>query len=185
MKKLLPLIFSLFFLSSQSIFADDISDFSIEGISIGDSLLDYMTEDEILEEIELNKDMYHWLKEPYKYSEVYLWKDFPIYDFLSFKLENKSLSKYVGKNNNKYIILNLRGVIKYIEDFDSCIQKRDEIAAVLSEMFPNAYKKKDLMIHPSDPSGNSIVDGIYFTLISGEGASVACNDYDETFRNKK
>ena len=49
MKKLLILLFSLFFLiSSPSIFADDISDFQIEGISIGDSLLDYMTEDEIM-----------------------------------------------------------------------------------------------------------------------------------------
>ena len=47
MKKLLILLFSIFFLSSPSVFADDISDFEIEGISIGDSLLDYMTEDEI------------------------------------------------------------------------------------------------------------------------------------------
>ena len=58
MKKLLVLIFSFFLLSSSSVFADDISDFQIEGISIGDSLLDYMTEDEILKEIELNKDDY-------------------------------------------------------------------------------------------------------------------------------
>ena len=55
MKKLLILLFSIFFLSSHSVFADDISDFQIEGISIGDSLLDYMTEDEILKEIEINK----------------------------------------------------------------------------------------------------------------------------------
>ena len=56
MKKLLVLLLSLFFLSSPSVFADDISDFQIEGISIGDSLLDYMTEEEILEGIEKNKD---------------------------------------------------------------------------------------------------------------------------------
>ena len=48
MKKLLIILFSLFFLSSPSVFADDISDFQIEGISIGDSLLDYMTEDEFI-----------------------------------------------------------------------------------------------------------------------------------------
>ena len=54
MKKLLILLFSLFFLSSPSVFADDISDFQIEGISIGDSLLNYMTEDEILKEIEIS-----------------------------------------------------------------------------------------------------------------------------------
>ena len=45
MKTFLVLFVLLF---SSSVFADDISDFEIEGISIGDSLLDYMTEDEIL-----------------------------------------------------------------------------------------------------------------------------------------
>ena len=60
MKKLLVLLFSLFFLSSLSVFADDISDFQIEGMSIGDSLLDYMTEDEILEEIERNKNSFYY-----------------------------------------------------------------------------------------------------------------------------
>ena len=34
-------------LFSSSLFADDISDFQIEGISIGDSLLNYFSEDEI------------------------------------------------------------------------------------------------------------------------------------------
>jgi hypothetical protein len=58
MKKLLVLLFSLFSLSTTSVFAEDISDFQIEGISIGDSLLDYMTEDEILKEIERNLGNY-------------------------------------------------------------------------------------------------------------------------------
>ena len=47
MKKLLVLIFSLFFLSSTAVFADDISDFEIEGMSIGDSLLDFISVEQI------------------------------------------------------------------------------------------------------------------------------------------
>ena len=93
MKKLLVLLLSLFFLSSPSVFADDISDFEIEGISIGDSLLDYMSEDEILEQIEATKDHYYYLKEPNKYAEVYLWKDFPTYSFISVFIENNSSNK--------------------------------------------------------------------------------------------
>ena len=88
MKKLLVLLFSLFFLSSPSVFADDISDFEIEGISIGDSLLDYMTEDEILKEIEKNKDRYSYLNEPNKYAEVYLIKDFQTYEAIAFFIKN-------------------------------------------------------------------------------------------------
>ena len=64
MKKLLILLFSLFLLSSPSVFADDITDFEIEGISIGDSLLDYMTEDEILEWIETTKDHFYFFQFP-------------------------------------------------------------------------------------------------------------------------
>ena len=88
MKKLLVLLFSLFLLSSPSVFADDISDFEIEGISIGDSLLDYMTEEEILKEIEENKDGYYYLNEPKKYLEIYIWNDFSIYDMVSVFIKN-------------------------------------------------------------------------------------------------
>ena len=38
--------------------ADEISDFQIEGISIGDSLLDHYSEEEILKEIERNLNFY-------------------------------------------------------------------------------------------------------------------------------
>ena len=123
MKKLLILLFSLFFLSSPSVFADTISDFEIEGISIGDSLLDYMTEEEILEEIERTKDWYSYLNEPNKYSEIYLFKDFPTYDFLSFFVKNTQSNKYVTNSNEKYTILATRGMISYDEDFDNCIVK--------------------------------------------------------------
>ena len=44
MKTFLTLFVLLF---SSSVVADDISDFQIEGISIGDNLLDYFSEDEI------------------------------------------------------------------------------------------------------------------------------------------
>ena len=49
MRIFLTLFFLLF---SSSMFADDISDFQIEGISIGDSLLKYLDEDHIKEDID-------------------------------------------------------------------------------------------------------------------------------------
>ena len=47
MKKILIIIILSLYFSTQSI-ADNIKDFQIEGISIGDSLLDYFAEDKIL-----------------------------------------------------------------------------------------------------------------------------------------
>ena len=155
MKKLLVLLFSLFLLSPLSVFADDISDFQIEGISIGDSLLDYMTEDEILKEIELSKDMYFYLNPPDKYSEVYLFKNLQKYDAISFFVRNTASSEYISNKNNKYKILYVRGMLPYIENFDGCIKERDKISEELSKMFPNIDKESSFSVSPSDPSGNS------------------------------
>ena len=185
MKKLLILLFSLFFLSSPSVYADDISDFEIEGISIGDNLLDYMTEEEILEEIEENKDMYSYLKDPNKYAEVFLFKDFPTYDDgLSFYVKNNSTNQYVTNKNEKFIILFIRGLITYNEDLDSCIQKRDEIADVLSKMFPNTQKLENVFALNADPSGDSKGDTITFRFALGDEISATCFDIEETFRIK-
>ena len=188
MKKLLALLFSIFFLSSPSVFANDISDFEIEGISIGDSLLDYMTEEEILKEIEENKDLYSHLNEPNKYAEVYLLDTSSTYTgFLSFFVKHNPTSKYItNKNKNeKYIILTVRGMIYYIEDFDSCIQKRDEIIEELSMMFSNVQKTEYSIEHSADPSGDSIVEGVDFKFDSGEKIKVYCNNFEETLRIKK
>ena len=186
MKKLLVLLFSIFLLSSPSVFADDISDFEIEGISIGDSLLDYMTEDEILKEIEVTKDFYYYLNEPNKYAEVFILENNATYnDGMSFFVKNNSSSQYITNKNEKYIILSVRGMIRYIEDFDSCIVKRDEIVSELSKMFPNAQKIESDFAHPVDPSGDSIKDDVYFEFNSGDFIEVSCDNFEETFRFEK
>ena len=184
MKKLLVILFSFFLLSSPSVFAEDISDFSIEGMSIGDSLLDYMTEEEILKEIELTKDWYSYLNEPNKYVEVYLFKDFLTYDMLSFFIRNNSTNKYMSNKNEKYTILSISAMISYEEDFDNCIVKRDEIAETLSGMFPDAQKRSYSRAHRGEPSGKSILDAINYLLDSGETVDIQCVNFEETWRIK-
>ena len=127
MKKLLILLFSLLFLSSSSVFADDISDFSIEGISIGDSLLDFIDRDKIIEEIEITKNSYNYLKEPNKFAEVYLRNDFPIYEIVSVFIKNNSPNQFIINDDDKFIILAVRGMTKYNQEFDTCLIKRNEI----------------------------------------------------------
>ena len=51
MKKLSTYLFLILFSLSAPSFADDIRDFEIEGMSIGDSLLDYFSEKEIRKNI--------------------------------------------------------------------------------------------------------------------------------------
>ena len=183
MKKLLILLFSFFLLISPSVFADDISDLEIEGISIGDSLLDYMTKDEILEGIERTKNLYLYLNEPNKYSAVYLTGEFLNYDYLGVFVKNNSGNAYVTNKNTKYTIVGIVGDRTYIEDFDKCLKKRDEIAEIFSNMLPNVEKVEENRKHPADSSGNSIFNQFTFD-IKGGSLSVYCDNFEETFRIK-
>ena len=183
MKKLLILLFSIFFLSSPSVFADGISDFEIEGISIGDSLLDYMTEDEILEEIERTKDFFYHLNEPNKYAEVALNNNFSKYDYVSVKIKNNNLNEYVSNKNEKYIILSIRASIAYPNDFDNCIKERDEIVEIFSKILPSAEKSEYYEIHGGDPSGESIIDSVHLDK-SYEGSRYSCIDWGESISSK-
>ena len=113
MKKLLAIItLSLcFMLPSQ---ADDIKDFQIEGISIGDSLLDYLSKREILSG-----------KQNYYKSDEFI----PVY------IDNyKNLSTYEGlqfhykKGDQKYKIAALEGVIFFSDksQISKCHKKQNE-----------------------------------------------------------
>jgi len=184
MKKLFVLLFSLFFLSSPSVFAEDISDFKIEGIGIGDSLLDYMTEDEILKEIERTKDEFWHLKEPNKYAHVTLTKEFKSYVSLSFIIKNNSTNQYVTDINEKFTILYIAGMISYNEDFDGCMAKRNEIEVILSSMFSDIDKQILTYNYAPDPSGDSIIDEVEYVFDSGAEIQAQCINLNETWRIK-
>ena len=187
MKKLLILLFSFFLLSSTSVFAEDISDFSIEGISIGDSLLDYMTEEEILEEIERTKDWYSYLNEPSKYVHIQLDGDFSTYRMLTIFISNPTRNKYITNENENetFIIKSIDGYISFEEKFDDCIVERNEVIAVLSNMFPNVNKREVARTYEPDLSGNGIEDAIVFDLKGNSTIAAICTDIDESYRLKQ
>ena len=96
--------------------ADDIRDFEIEGMSIGDSLLDYLSIDEIKRTMDLTKHHYNYLKEPLKYREVYKFdnSDFQTYKTTSFIFKS---------DDHNYKILFIRGMKDYINKMDLCLKK--------------------------------------------------------------
>jgi len=156
-------------------------------MSIGDSLLDFMTEDEILKEIEFSKNHYLHKKEPNKYSEIYFYSNLTVYEGISFFILNNPSSIYISNKNQKknYTILSIRGLIEYNNNFEACLQKRDQIVQELSNIYPFAKKDKyPAYKYDGDPSGNSIVDAVYIYLASGGQIEATCYDYDEEFRIK-
>ena len=172
MKKLLLLLFSLFFLNSTSVFADHFANFQVVDISLGDSLLDFMSEDEILDGIEKLKDLnrYSYLNEPNKFLEIIVPRKKNIYDKASVFIKNTI--------PNNYTIYAIRGYKDYIEDFDACIKQRDTIAKIITDMF--ADLKTDKSIEENNQGIND-----YFSLSDLNATiDVYCQDFEETYRLK-
>ena len=164
MKKLLGIVVLGLFLTIPSQ-ADDIRDFQLEGMSIGDSLLDYVTE----EEINLNLSKPDWR---YKLTEqkfivtIISNESFETYEYLSIHLK---------KNDKKYIIHSIDGMKDY-ENIDECFKDQKKIAEDLSDTLDYKKKFEQTFKHSGDKTGKSTVSGIYFVLKYGDLAEVTCYD---------
>ena len=170
MKKLvLILLLSI----SQITSADELSDFEVLGMSIDDNLLDFITEDEILDEIDKSKTLnrYSHLKEPNKFLEITVPKqENDLYDGAEVFIKNT-----IPRDNT---IHGIRGYRYYIEDFDACIKKRNQIAEILTNFFPEA-KTGSLITEGK----NKITDN--FSIGNSERIiDVNCIDLEETYRLK-
>tara|TARA_A100001388_G_C28761502_1_gene498105 strand:- start:164 stop:790 length:627 start_codon:yes stop_codon:yes gene_type:complete len=169
--------------NSPFIYSDQIYDLSVDGISVGDSLLEFMNEKKIIEEQDKTKTHYSYLVDPLKYSEVYIRKDFPVYDLISVFYKRKNKNKYFTIKN-QYEIEMVRGQISFIEDFDGCLKKKNEVKNELISMFPFTQKKEDSFSHSLDPTGRSIVHSTKFSFDSGNSIVLQCNDWEEYFRSE-
>lgn len=150
--------------------ADDITDFQIEGVSVGDSLLDYLSKELI--ENEKNSDS------AYKDNEYFrVWYDgkgkFKTYDYLQIHLK---------ANDAKYIIQSLEGKIIYKDNIKDCYSQKNIIYNELKELFPTAKVKNVKSKHTADTSGKSLTDSTYLILPNDKGNfGVACYDYSKEF----
>ena len=118
----LIVIFLLFFNTITK--ADDISDFEIEGMSIGDSLLDYLSKKEI-DKLESHH------KGEYKQSLIR--KDLKNYETIVVSYK---------KIDNKFIIEGLTGNLGIYKGISSCYKKMNSIEKEVSNMFSKLIRKK-------------------------------------------
>jgi hypothetical protein len=101
--------------------ADDLRDFQIEGISIGDSLLKYYNLDQISNFFRNNYNDEKFYK--LEISDQSLLYKLKKYDSISFHLK---------KNDNNYIVYNIGGIIFYNE-IDECLNEKKIITKEISE----------------------------------------------------
>ena len=167
MKKFLGiLVLGLLFISAPSL-ADDIRDFQIEGMSIGDSLLDYMSEEEIKIQLERNKEMYSYTDKKFIGIEVY-GRSFEVYEYIVATI------KRTGDLN--YKIYSIRGMFDYSNSAD-CLKKQKAIVKDLSLIFENTKKDEWNRSSAADPTGQSKVIGVSFIFEKGGNVSAVCYDY--------
>ncbi|MDC0037271.1 hypothetical protein OAJ30_01185 [Alphaproteobacteria bacterium] len=168
MKTLLTLFVLLF---SSSVVAEDISNLEIEGISIGDSLLDYTSRKNILDWKEKSKRLY-WDKDD-KYFEVYLEGEFKNYDYLSF---------FIKSDDDQYLILAIYGAKEY-KNMIGCNNQYEKI----NNEFSLLYKKtNEFSGNPGgDTSGKSTLDQTQYQLTNGDVILIECYDYDESVQKNE
>ena len=155
----LVLIFSLQSLTK----ADDVEDFEIEGIRVGDSLLEHFTEDEINN---FESQIYS-IPEENKYKRIYILDNIKNYEYLAidFKL-----------NDDQYIVHGLAGMIDY-SNKKECSDKQNEIAKDLKSII-SQEPKKTTITSKYDKTGKSKIYYYYYKLNNGY-LQIICSIYAE------
>tara|TARA_B100000787_G_C16052042_1_gene231698 strand:- start:65 stop:664 length:600 start_codon:yes stop_codon:yes gene_type:complete len=174
MKKISTYLFLIFLSHSSLSLANDISDFQIGGISIGDSLLKYLSKSEIIKEIENTKNAYEYLTA--EFGEVYIYDgNLGNYEMMSF---------FVKLNDKKYNIYSIRGMIGYDDNIAECYVKKKEIEKEISLMFKNVTREQEDFVFPWDPTGKSHVLHEKFIFNSEDQIWISCAEYEKSLKIK-
>ena len=167
MKRLLLILILIFNFQSLTK-ADDIRDFEIEGISIGDSLLDFVTS----EYIDNVKPFFY--PKSKKFIEYEVNKELLIYDMIQVTV--KSADK-------KYTIYSMMADIFYKENFDDCIKKKTQVLKDIINIVGKFDKKEDDRYERSlDKSGNSYDESTTIYFKNGDNIRVICTNWSESLK---
>ncbi len=169
LKVLLLLIF-LVLTSQQFSKADDIKNFQIEGISIGDSLLKHFNKKEILSNTIAD------------YNSKTFVRFIP--NIGSVKLETYDSINFHYKQGSEFEIYEISGGIIY-NNHEKCKKKLYQVSNEIESILDN-FNKIDRGTKPFydvDSSGNSIVTSIVYEKKSIGYIWVACYDYSSEIEN--
>ena len=148
--------------------ADDISDFEIEGIGIGDSALNFFS----IEDIKSN--LWEYPNKEFKRVQNDNYAFFETYDAVDFHYKS---------NDKKYIIHSLSGILIYENNIEKCYDKMDQIVLNINKLFSNNVfmDNKSTFSHPSpkNTDGKSKVTVVDFQFQNGDEIDVSCYDYSE------
>ena len=164
MKLFLTLIILTFTLQSW-IKAEDIRDFELEGMSIGNSVFDYFDKKEINSKEKL------FFPNSKKYYRI------------AFKLQNTSSYDFIAfyiLNNDKNLIIHALEGLKYM-DFSTCKKKQKKIAYSLRNVFSDFKENSYDGLHDLD--NESPFYSIDFDFNNGATSRIICTNYKKKLEN--
>ena len=169
MKRLFLYLFLILFILQTPSQADDIKDFEIEGMSIGDSALDYFSESD------LKKNKENWYD-----TTIYT----PIAELhLSNSETYESFQIAVKTNDKNYKMVSLSGFVFYRNNnINKCYAQLDEISNEIKKLFKSVKDLgKQTYKHSYDKSGKSKITDIVLRLSDGGEISIQCVDWAEKY----
>ena len=148
--------------------ADDIRDFEIEGISIGNSLLNYLTKEQIKKKINSYSDK----------GFIYKSKDYYALTFDAKEIFKGKFDQYqfhLRNNDNNFVIYAIAG-IKLYSNIDNCYPLMNEIHEELKSLFD--FTNSELIDYRNQGKKTSN-KGYWFDFDDGSNIYVACEDWTE------
>ena len=146
--------------------ADDISDFEIDGMSIGDSVLKFYSKEKIKNEEKIN----------YPSSDSFYGISFYInnsyYDAFGFIFK---------KNDNDFIIYQVKGMLKM--DFNECMEKKLNVKKEIKNILEN-FKENNYTSTYGNKLGKSFSEVSDLELKNGR-IRTWCENWDRNFEKSK
>ncbi len=145
--------------------ADEIKEFEIEGISIGDSALNFFSKTQII-----NNTYGYPGSDKYKRVQNDNLSFFKTYNAVDFRFKT---------NDKNYTIDSLSGIILFENNIESCFVKQNEIVKDLLKILTDFERGDSDHVYNDEHWKGSRSVQVSFTLNNGDIVSVHCNDYSE------
>jgi hypothetical protein len=165
MKIFIPVLLLIFSFQSWTK-ADDITNFEIEGISIGDSILKYYS----------TKELNSFYKIKYPKSNKYTGYEIP--DSLSkIKFNNyESITLHWQSDDNEMKIVSISGINLYPNNLDKCLNERDKISLDIKSILKNSILDE---FNGNFGSGNDSKSYTIEHIVNNGSIKIWCTDWDK------
>ena len=175
LKKILAIIVLNLFLITNS-WSDDIKDYQLEGMSIGDGLLSYISKKLLTKE--LNGEFAVWYHNN-KFVSVSLWEErekFKVYE---------DVNVIIKPNDEDYKIYALEGVLTFGQNIEKCYEEQKKRVSEFQEEFGKNAKLSSWAANNNKEIYLKKIKHEDFTFASGAQFRIICYDVHEGYERRQ